>query len=612
MLYKLRFLTGYFLYFLGLFEAARLIFIFFNRVFIIHQQVFFSMWYGLRMDVSMTAYFMLPVLMYLLINTITGSVYRSSFLKLYSALIISICIFLFVADIGLFKAWGFRLDVTPLKYIGHPKEMWASISHLPVFWILLAVLLLIFILIKLNFKFIHASVQYMNLKHDRRWVEVMLLLILTALMIIPMRGGFQLAPLNQSGVYFSTDNFSNQAAINPVWNVMYSLNHHVESTENPYQAGTSAEAEIFTKDLFTNAPRHRQLIDLSLHPNPNVLVVIWESFTAKIIDQKQNGIEITPGFNKLKQEGIYFSDLYATGDRTDKGIVALLSGYPAQPSTSIVKTPGKAAKLPMLSKIFSKQNYHTAFYYGGEPEFANMKAYLLQGGFKKFVTKDDFPSAQQNSKWGAHDDVVMKKMFSDIGNMPQPFFTTWLTLSSHEPFETPVKKVIEGNDDESLFLNAMHYTDATIYELVEQCKKQDWWNNTIMVIVPDHGSRLPAAKIKSEDFKISMLLLGGALNGSAMHIQHTGSQIDLPVTLLNQLNLPSGSFRWSKDLLDSSARNWGYFAFNNGFGFMQNKDGFVYDNTGNIIIERKGFVSDSLVKKGRFMQQLTFADYLSR
>ncbi len=551
-------------------------------------------------------------MLYLLIFTISGSVYRLSFLKIYSALIVSICVFLFVADTGLYKAWGFRLDATPLKYLDHPKEMWASISHLPVIWIMLCLAMVIFLLIKLIFKIIANSIQAINRNRNNKWVEIFFLLIIIVSMIIPIRGGFQLAPLNQSGVYYSTDNFSNQAAVNPVWNVMYSLNHHVENKENPFEAGLPAEAEFFTKDLFVKENKHLQLIDLSKHPKPNVLLVIWESFTSKIISKTKNGIEITPGFNKLKNEGIYFSDLYASGDRTDKGIVAVMSGFPAQPTASIVKTPGKAAKLPMLSKIFSNRNYHTAFYYGGEPEFANMKAYLLQGGFNKFVTIDDFSGSDQNSKWGAHDDVVMKKIFSDLQQMPQPFFTTWLTLSSHEPFETPVKKAIEGVDDESLFMNAMHYTDATIYQLVEQCRQQTWWSNTILVIVPDHGSRLPVAKNKSEDFKISMLLLGGALNGSAMELKNTGSQIDLPVTLLNQLNLPSHDFKWSKDLLDSSTNHWGYFAFNNGFGFMQNKNGFVYDNTGKIIIERKGIVSDSLVKKGKFIQQLTFADYLSR
>ncbi len=564
------------------------------------------------MDVSMSAYLILPVLLYFLIKVLSGQPIKKKFISVYSAIIISFSVFLMVTDMGLFKAWGFRLDATPLKYINHPKEMWASISHLPLFWIFIFILIIIWLLIKLMNRLIVKFLKYVNFNSHNKWLDGFVLLIFSTGMIIPIRGGFQLAPLNQSGVYFSTDNFSNQSAINPVWNFIYSLNHHVESTINPFEIGSIEEAEKLTKDIFKNSDQHQQYIDLSKNKQPNVLVVVWESFTKKMVDLSRDGIEITPGFNQLKKEGIYFPELYATGDRTDKGIVAVLSGYPAQPTSSIIKTPGKAAKLPMLSKIFAKQNYHTAFYYGGEPEFANMKAYLLQGGFKNFVSIDDFSAAEKNSKWGAHDDVVMKKMFADLQHMQQPFFTTWLTLSSHEPFETPVKKVIEGSDDESLFLNAMHYTDANIYELVSQCKKQTWWKNTIMIIVPDHGSRLPVAKNKSDDFKISMLFLGGALDTNGITINTVGSQIDMPSTLLNQLHLPSEQFKWSKDLLNHRSAHWAYFAFNNGFGFMENLSGFVYDNTGKILIEKKGMVSDSLIKKGLFIQQLTFADYLSK
>src|SRR5690606_11469546 len=103
-----------------------------------------------------------------------------------------------------------------------------------------------------------------------------------------------------------------------------------------------------------------------------------------------------------------------SGDRTDKGIVAILSSFPAQPKTSIVKIPSKVAKLPMLSELFNQHQYFTSFYYGGELEFANMKAYLTNGNFKHFTSIKDFAEKDRNSKWGAHDGVVMEKLFADL------------------------------------------------------------------------------------------------------------------------------------------------------------------------------------------------------
>src|SRR5690606_28715715 len=129
---------------------------------------------------------------------------------------------------------------------------------------------------------------------------------------------------------------------------------------------------------------------------------------------------------------------------TDKGIVGILSGYPAQPISSIVKNPDKSRTLPHLATAFSREGYHTAFYYGGEMEFANIKSYLMQGAFRELVDVNAFRKADRNSKWGAHDGVVMERFKLALQTMPQPFFANWLTLSSHEPYETPVSRVIKG------------------------------------------------------------------------------------------------------------------------------------------------------------------------
>jgi membrane-anchored protein YejM (alkaline phosphatase superfamily) len=133
-----------------------------------------------------------------------------------------------------------------------------------------------------------------------------------------------------------------------------------------------------------------------------------------------------------------------------------------------------------------------------------------------------------------------------------------------------------------------------------------------VIIVADHGNRLPSAQYKRDDFKIPMLFLGGALKHTGLVHSKTGSQIDLPATLLSQLGLEYKDFSWSKNLLDSSSTSWAYFAFNNGFGYAEPAGTFVYDNTGNMVIENHGTVSPKQIKRGRFVQQLTFQDYLDR
>ena len=163
-----------------------------------------------------------------------------------------------------------------------------------------------------------------------------------------------------------------------------------------------------------------------------------------------------------------------------------------------------------------------------------------------------------------------------------------------------------------MFLNSLHYTDGVITDFIEKCKKQDFWKNTLVVIVADHGHPLPRTNQKIDNFKIPLLILGGALTKKEITIEKTGSQIDIASTLLSQLKLNERQFSWGKKLLGNKTEQWSYFDFNNGFGFVQPNGYFIFDNIGKQIIEQKGNISGDDLKKGKTMEQLSFADYLSK
>lgn len=595
------------------FELFRLVFLFANYNEAVQAGLgtaFQSLWYGLRMDMSAAAYVLLPVCFFVLLSNFFLFFRRKLIYIIYTAIVLFLILILQFADLGIFQAWGTRLDATPLKYLADPKEAWASVNHLPVFTILAGFIVLYLLLLFLANRLLESLEK--KLQSGQQGVfGFFTILFLTALCIIPLRGGLQLAPLNQSSVYFSQNNFANQAAINAPWNFLRSLSHYTDAKTNPFVYLDPKEAILIRDSLFTSANHTTKILEATV-PKPNVIFLIWESFTEKVTHLERDGIPVTPRFNELKKEGIYFSNIYAAGDRTDKGVVAVLSGYPAQPTTSIVKTPEKSSKLPTIGTTLAQQGYNTAFYYGGELEFANMKAYLLSGGFKKFTSKQDFASKDQNSKWGAHDGVVMQKLVEDLKTEAQPFFCTWLTLSSHEPFEVPVESVIPGTDNVSLFLNSLHYTDAIVYDFVQQCKRQPWWKNTLIVIMADHGHRTPATGKKIDDFKMPVLFLGGALNQQGKVEDKIGSQADIPATVLAQLNIPSNSFVWSKNMLDSTVLPWAYFCFNNGYGFVQPGNYYIFDNVGKKPIEQNGILFPGDVKKGKAIQQLSFQDYLDK
>lgn len=610
---RLSFVVKYWLCWILLFEAARTVFLLANlqqTKALSRSNIFGSLGWGLRMDLSMAAYITLPVALLVILSVFIKPLQRPLIYKIYTAVVLFVVLLLIGIDINIFKAWGYRLDASPLKYLKNPSEAWASMSHLPIVWIIIAFLLLLTVLIFLFNKFLQRHLEkFIPVKN--KLTSAVVLLIVTGLFIIPLRGGLQLAPLNQSSVYFSEDNFANQSAINAAWNFMHSISHNTDAKTNPFIYVDKNEAPIIKDSLFISTGQNENILKPS-SLKPNVIFIVWESFTEKATHMNRQGIPITPKFNELKKEGIYFSNIYATGDRTDKGIVGVLSGYPSQPTTSIVKTPVKASKLPMISRSLLSNGYNTSFYYGGELEFANMKAYLLGGGFKKFTSKWEFDAKDQNSKWGAHDGVVMKKVLEGLKKETSPFFCTWLTLSSHEPFEVPVPTIFEGKDEASLFLNSLHYTDEVVYDFIQQSRQQPWWANTLVVIVADHGHRQPTTGKKIDDFKIPVLFLGGALSQTNIVKDRVGSQVDLAATVLSQLNISSKDFVWSRNLLDSNSKQWSYFSFNNGYGFVQPGNYYIFDNVGKKSIEQSGNILEQEIKKGKAIQQLSFQDYLNK
>ncbi|MEO7445685.1 MAG: LTA synthase family protein [Ferruginibacter sp.] len=568
-----------------------------------------SLWYGLKMDASMASYLTIPVILLLLSGIIIPVFRKPVFFKIYTGILVVVITLMVLADAGIYQAWGNRLDATPLKYLAHPKEAFASISNLPLAWIAIVFIIVLLIGIKLFNRFFEQKRTLIENPKHRLGLAVSLIL-LAGLYVIPIRGGFQLAPMNQSAVYFSQSNFANQAAINAPWNFIYALRHNKDNGKNPYNFLPEAQASMIVKELYASEGRTRQILRDTTSP-VNLVFIVWESLTSKIVNLDYESKPVTPGLNKLSRESIYFSDIYASGDRTDKGIVAVLSGYPAQPVTSIVKIPTKAASLPMLSKELSKAGYKNYFYYGGELEFANIKAYLLQGNFSRFISIADFEGKDQNSKWGAHDGVVGERLAKDIHNFTAPFFCTWLTLSSHEPFEVPVPKYYNGDDEEHKFLNAHHYTDSCVAGFISFAKQQTWWKNTMVVIVADHGHRIPHKATKEDDYKIPLLILGGAIKDT-VEINTAGSQTDIAATIWAQLSKNKNPFTWSKNLLDSSIHHWGYFSFTDGFGFSTTSSAFIYDNVGNRFIEKRGAVTDTMLNYGKSLLQKIMDDYYLR
>ena len=557
---------------------------------------------GLRMDAAMTGYWMI----------ITGLVFTASpFISNRTVYLIQggftivfliLCSIITVADMELYKHWGFRINSTPLMYIG--SEAAGSISP-----VVLIALVFIFIVLFVSFLFLYWKKLAPALKAlsslEKKWAPVWL--ILTVALIIPIRSSFSVAPLNTGFVYFhKTKAFPNHAGINPVWNFLRSV-----TSDNKRRYPENFVLD-YDDDFHTLLHTEGQTTPLIKSEKPNIIIIILESFTAKIIEPLGGLPNITPELNALTEEGILFTNFYSSGDRTDKGIVSILSGYPAQPRTSIIKYPDKTQSLPYLPKAMEKLGYHTSFVYGGDIGFANMESYLTYAGFSHLTTNDDFDRDIDNSKWGVADHYVFNQLLAECDTARNPFFKVMLSLSSHEPFEVPMEPVFKGNDESSKFLNACYYTDKSLGEFIRQAKKKDWWVNTLIIITADHGHRFPNPdELKEKErFKIPMLWLGGVVAKQDTSIQTFGVQTDISNTLLNQFGKHSSDFTFSKNMMATDARSFAVYVFNNGYGYVAPDNENIYDFDLQNYLKKEG--KEKELQFGKAYMQKLFHDYNSR
>jgi phosphoglycerol transferase MdoB-like AlkP superfamily enzyme len=615
MLQRPKFLVIQLIAWVSFFELARAAFLLYHYSqarFLSIQTTLLTFAYGLRMDLSMACYIIILPCLFVLLSVFIPFFKKAIVYKIYSGIALFFLLTIVLADLEIYTEWGYRLDSTVLQYLSSPKEVLASAGHLPIFWILL---LFAFAFIGSQFlfnKLIDHSVFLIQPNTEKKHYSTFLVLFFSALLIIPIRGGVQMQPMNPSWVYFSSNNFANLSALNASWNFFQDVLDKERGIKNPYQYFSTDRSVKIVDSLYRSSNAHTQIIDTSLG-HTNVILIVWESFTKKSVDTSIDGQQVTPNFNRLKKEGVYFNNIYSSGDRTHKGISAILSGYPALPNTSIIRFPQKSAKLELISNSFKEHNYSSTFYYGGDANYDNYKSYLLHGQFDKITSEDLFSSKDRLTQWGAVDGAVANRMINDFKKWKEPFFNCWLTLTSHVPYKIPEAPVFNGNDETTKFLNSLHYTDEVLGLLIENCKKQPWWKNTLIIITADHGIRFPETGKVVNDFKIPMLWLGGAVQKKAgLVVDKLASQIDLSATLVKQLGWKSSPFPFSRDITDSTTVAFAFFTNSISVGLVEPNKYFVYDIKGKIVKEQQGSISSNDISAGKALEQFIYNDYLNK
>ncbi|MDE5553586.1 MAG: LTA synthase family protein, partial [Muribaculaceae bacterium] len=464
-----------------------------------------------------------------------------------------------VTDLALYGYWNFRLDTTPFFYFfSSPSSALASVST---FTAILGFLLTAVLAVAIYF-LISKVIKRFSASSSNRIISTVAATLLTAALFIPIRGSLTVSTMNLSRSYFSQNQRLNHAAINPLFSLMYSATH---------QNNFSSQFRFFDQDraaeIFYSLSDKIAVEDTdSLQPlftidRPDIYIIIMESFSAHLFPSL-GGEAVATGLDSIASGGLLFSNFYASGARTDRAIPAILSGFPAQPTTSLMKFAKKiehAPSWPLAAKELC--DYDLSYYYGGDANFTNMLAYLISSGFDNIISDKDFPINERTSKWGAHDHVVFNRAWSDVvadSASATPKLRVIQTSSSHEPFIVPYQDPRFPDSDRK---NAFAYADRSATAFIDSLSASSLWQKSIVVITPDHYGVYPEHLDNPLDrHHVPLIITGGALNRAPGVDSTVADQTAIAATILSALGLDLSAFTFSRDLFDSSSPQYAFFS----------------------------------------------------
>ncbi len=566
--------------------------------------------HGLLLDCTISGYLTILPFFCIVCSVWFPNLPYRNFLKGYFMLSAILIAAIFSIDVALYGFWGFRLDATLFFYLKSPKEAMASVP-VGLFFVQLGLFALYTAGI---FMFLSRFVLslFPSTKVKRRWKSSIVCLFIGGILFIPIRGGITTSTANVGMVYFSNNQFLNHAAINPCFSLSASLSKQ-QDFASQFNFFSEHERQEIVDELLPSTEKgadENPHLKMLKNSRPHILLILMESFSASVVGAVGGDSTITPHLNRLSKEGILFRNMYANSFRTDRGIVSVLNGYLAQPTTSIMKYPAKSQTLPSLAKSLEPEGYTADMVYGGDINFTNMQSYFFGSGYSRITSDRNFPISSRLNKWGANDDISFHYLYEAIRKRPaEPrWLTTFLTLSSHEPFEVPYHRLPDK------YPNSVAFTDSCIGEFVDKLKQLPVWENLLIVLISDHGFPYPedVTAYEPRRFHIPMIWLGGVIKNPSI-IDRYANQTDLAATLLSQMDLPHNDFQFSRDLFSKNNTEYAFYTYPNGFGFIDSTGISVFDNEGGrILIETPRPGSDSRIRKGKALLQTLYDDLGSR
>lgn len=536
---------------------------------------------ALKLNVSMLSYSLaIPLLLFVLqLN------FKKFFLRkltiIYFIIIIPIYFIISTAELALYREWGSKLNFKAITYLSDPTEVFKSSSLSFVFLFLVLVFLQSIAFILFLSKLLPVEFKSFTMGRMKIALISIATLIVGAFFIVAgLRGGLQQIPINQSASFYCKHQVLNLAATNSVWNIMHSvLQNKKVTSKNIYAILNSTTAENLVKEM--HLTKYDSTLFFLKTSKPNVMFFILEGWAGDAVGACNGDSSITPFFNSLANKGINFERCYASGNRSDQGMAAIFSAFPAQSLTSIIEQPDKFSKLPCITSSFKNKGYYCSYYFGGQLSYANIESYMVFNQMDTIVDVKLLDEIYPQGRLGVHDEYMLQLLETNIPKQKQPFFTSFFTGSTHAPYDIPKSPGKYWGSEMDAYSNSMIYADSCLETFFKRNEKKEWFKNTLFVFVADHShmTHRPYSYYDMLNHHIPMLFYGDVIKDEfkGMNIKKVVSQTDLAATLLSQLNMEHKEFVWSKNLMNSNCPDFAFYSFPKGGGWITNQNAFSYN-----------------------------------
>lgn len=544
---------------------------------------------GFLFDMGVALFFVLPYSIYLLFlpPKFSNSIFNRGVTFFAFSLGILILFFSFFAEITFWQEFESRFNFIAVDYLIYTYEVISNINESYPLPLLVTLMLALTFAVVFTFykKGYFSEVFRANERFSNRLLISITLIILTALHIFF---------ISNSIADESDNRYRNEVSKAGIYSFFSSYRNNEINYEHFYSLVDNQEAFRIVRSELKEQNNHfvsnnfsikRKVKPTVITERPNVIMITLESFSADFMKRFGNNQNLTPTLDSLSKNSLLFTNMYATGTRTVRGMEALSLAIPPTPGNSIVRRENNA-NLTTIGSIFNEQGYSTNFFYGGDGYFDNMNKFFgdnnyniidrkrnsfIKENYRSSRTSIDNKSISFENAWGICDEDLYNEVIRNADkefSKGKNFYDFVMTTSNHRPFTYPTGKIDipSGTGREG----AVKYTDYAIGSFLKKIKNKPWFKNTVIIIVADHcASSAGKNEIDISKYHIPAMIVN-LQNQNPFEIDKMCSQIDLYPTLFNLLGWKYTSNLYGKNVLDKGFIPRIFLGTYQKLGYMEN------------------------------------------